>query len=414
VLVGAQGSAVQGRLVLRDGLLRITNSAGSARLQLGSGGTQGLQGPSEVYLQGGTLIADQLMVTNLYAVPGQAQARFWFPGGTLSTRSAVFHNGYDLRLGASNSPPATWLMHDGTHIIKSRFVSMYGEQAMALRVGADPASTGIVSIANATLFTTNAPAYVGDAGVGRLSVSNSTWLASGVVVGCSNGASGTLNLSSGNVVIATNLTLGYWGCGATGAVLVTGGRLEVTNAAHDATLEVRGGSFTLSNGVVVLDRLVVTNACAQFIRYGGTLQYSQLVLDPNLCANGDGIPNNWKLQYGFDPFLWNVASLDPDGDGLSNLQEYLAGTNPTNAASVLRVLSVRKVANDVEVIWKGAGPRTYFLQGATGSGGGFTNAFEDIIRSRLLLTQDYRVTNWDIGGGAQTGRYYRIRVPLTP
>jgi hypothetical protein len=40
---------------------------------------------------------------------------------------------------------------------------------------------------------------------------------------------------------------------------------------------------------------------------------------------GDGIPDWWKAKYGIvDP------NADPDGDGWSNLQEFLHGSNPTN------------------------------------------------------------------------------------
>ncbi|MGD9081295.1 MAG: fibronectin type III domain-containing protein [Desulfobacterales bacterium] len=43
--------------------------------------------------------------------------------------------------------------------------------------------------------------------------------------------------------------------------------------------------------------------------------------------DGDGMPDTWENQYGFDP-LKDDASEDEDGDGLSNLDEYLAGTDP--------------------------------------------------------------------------------------
>jgi hypothetical protein len=54
--------------------------------------------------------------------------------------------------------------------------------------------------------------------------------------------------------------------------------------------------------------------------------------------NWGGIPFEWMQQYfGSDISQWPSAAADSDGDGVSNLQEFLAGTIPTNAASVLRV-----------------------------------------------------------------------------
>ena len=48
--------------------------------------------------------------------------------------------------------------------------------------------------------------------------------------------------------------------------------------------------------------------------------------------NGDGIPDSWCIQYGFDPNDPSVAAADPDHDGLSNYQEYILGSRPTQAA----------------------------------------------------------------------------------
>ena len=53
----------------------------------------------------------------------------------------------------------------------------------------------------------------------------------------------------------------------------------------------------------------------------------------------DGLPDDWERFWFGD--LSATADGDADGDGQSNRAEFLAGTDPTNAASVLRVLSSR-------------------------------------------------------------------------
>jgi len=42
----------------------------------------------------------------------------------------------------------------------------------------------------------------------------------------------------------------------------------------------------------------------------------------------DGMPDYWEQLYGFDEVSADDADLDADGDGLTNLEEYEAGTNP--------------------------------------------------------------------------------------
>jgi hypothetical protein len=55
----------------------------------------------------------------------------------------------------------------------------------------------------------------------------------------------------------------------------------------------------------------------------------------------DGIPNAWRALYfggsGMTTNSLSAATADPDHDGLNNLQEFLAGTNPTNSASLLHL-----------------------------------------------------------------------------
>ena len=46
-------------------------------------------------------------------------------------------------------------------------------------------------------------------------------------------------------------------------------------------------------------------------------------------TDSDGIPDWWEMHYGLDPEDPSDASGDPDGDGITNLEEYERGTSPT-------------------------------------------------------------------------------------
>lgn len=57
-------------------------------------------------------------------------------------------------------------------------------------------------------------------------------------------------------------------------------------------------------------------------------------------TDGDGIPDQWETAYGFSPTNPADAADDPDHDGATNLGEYVSGTNPTDSASVLKLVDV--------------------------------------------------------------------------
>ncbi len=53
---------------------------------------------------------------------------------------------------------------------------------------------------------------------------------------------------------------------------------------------------------------------------------------PPADEDHDGLPDDWELAHGLNPVV-NDAALDFDGDGANNAHEFLAGTNPNDAAS---------------------------------------------------------------------------------
>ena len=114
----------------------------------------------------------------------------------------------------------------------------------------------------------------------------SVWNANGkVYVGYSSGTVGYSNrliVADGGFVSSTNLTIGMYDGATQCWVSVAGGSLIVTNAAGVATLEAIGGDVRISNGgLVVADRLNVSNRAAKLLFDSGTLTVRKLSI-----ANG--------------------------------------------------------------------------------------------------------------------------------
>jgi hypothetical protein len=96
-------------------------------------------------------------------------------------------------------------------------------------------------------------------------------------------------------------------------------------------------------------------------------------------------PYNLYVPTGFEEWLaiWFSADelgkpaisgedADSDGDGHSNLEEFAAGTNPQDGASVLRIVSVRPVGSSViEIAWQSAPGKVYVVERSTSPGGSY-------------------------------------------
>lgn len=128
----------------------------------------------------------------------------------------------------------------------------------------------------------------------------------------------------------------------------------------------------------------------------------------NADSSGDGIPDSWRLQYfgsGTATNSRSCAACDPDGDGVSNLAEYLAGTNPTNSASALRITDIHRETNRVRVTWLTFAGKTNALERTAA----LTNTFSAIFTATNTVAG---TTNYlDVGAATNSPpRYYRIRL----
>ncbi len=92
----------------------------------------------------------------------------------------------------------------------------------------------------------------------------------------------------------------------------------------------------------------------------GIVLQQEFVLDQNLkvfSADNDAMADAWEVQYSV-PSVTGVlplslteddASLDNDGDGFSNLKEYLAGTNPLDKDNYFKIMDVKQIGTIYQV-----------------------------------------------------------------
>jgi hypothetical protein len=76
------------------------------------------------------------------------------------------------------------------------------------------------------------------------------------------------------------------------------------------------------------------------------------------------ISHAWLQQYGLaTDGISDFA--DPDADGINNWQEWIADTNPTNAASLFQLQVASNNASGFTLTWQSSAARTYYVQRAT-------------------------------------------------
>lgn len=120
-------------------------------------------------------------------------------------------------------------------------------------------------------------------------------------------------------------------------------------------------------------------------------------------ANTNGIDDVWEITY-FGDLTSVSADSDFDIDGFSDLNEYLAGTDPTNATSRLEATSCRAQSGTVFVVsWQSASNRTYELDRTTNAAEGF-----GVLATNLPATPPINVYTDDAPPAA--AGFYRVRL----
>jgi subtilisin family serine protease len=137
------------------------------------------------------------------------------------------------------------------------------------------------------------------------------------------------------------------------------------------------------------------------VRTGGRLNLQRTVDTDN-----NGLPDWWELQY-FGHLTGTDPNADPDHDGMSNLEEWLAGTNPTNASSCLRLIALpaNKNTNAFVVRWPSVAGKYYWLERSTN----LLTGFNSVVLTNIAATAP---TNTATDTAVLPGktRFYRVGV----
>jgi subtilisin family serine protease len=132
---------------------------------------------------------------------------------------------------------------------------------------------------------------------------------------------------------------------------------------------------------------------------GGRLNLQRMV-----DTDGNGLPDWWEQQYfgklGVDP------SGDPDHDGASNLAESVAGTDPLDPNSSLRIVIPPPGSSAGFLVqWTSVAGKSYRLERSTS----LVTGFDSVVRTNIAATPPIN-SELDSAALPSNARYYRVQV----
>jgi subtilisin family serine protease len=121
----------------------------------------------------------------------------------------------------------------------------------------------------------------------------------------------------------------------------------------------------------------------------------------------DGMADWWEIWRGLSRIDPADATRDPDSDGFTNLQECLAGTDPNDAASFLRMTGVQLSGADVFSLFASVIGKRYSLERTDWLS---PPSWSPVVSNIVGTGAFYQVR--DPGGASPSQRFYRVKVML--
>ena len=101
---------------------------------------------------------------------------------------------------------------------------------------------------------------------------------------------------------------------------------------------------------------------------------------------------------------------DRDGDGVSDAEELIAGTNPDDAKSFLQIKSISKENENIVLRWAGIAGRTYRIQESDD-----LEVWVSLLApGPLVITESIADAFVTIPGNGEPKRYFRVVASITP
>lgn len=190
------------------------------------------------------------------------------------------------------------------------------------------------------------------------------------------------------------------------------GQIVLSPAAGSFELKAASPTYTLT--AVINGQVATVKAVNNVSQTAGTPSYTfndytpptqGRMIQVDLYINQDPYLT-WALQHFGDPNLPGAAkNMDPDGDGQTNEQEYLAGTDPTNGSSALRLTNFSRAAEGTSfsLTWQSTPGKSYQVQTCAD-----LSTWTDI---GIPVTAIAAVTSTDVTISGNPARvFYRVKV----
>jgi hypothetical protein len=84
-------------------------------------------------------------------------------------------------------------------------------------------------------------------------------------------------------------------------------------------------------------------------------------------TNGNGIADAWETAFMGNVSAFRTSQTDTDGDGMSDLEEFLAGTDPTRPPPAFRLTVTRNSSQSLRLEWPSAPGQQYRVYSSTNS-----------------------------------------------